>query len=693
MNHNPSLPDRGIPLLPGAFCIAFLLSLFVLSARAEDTPFTFPSNWGGTGLMEIPTARVIRENSYRLGFSQIKPYRHYYGTISPFRGLEVGLRIMEVREVPAFDPQSGDFRDKAFDLKYQFLPEGKYVPAMAVGFMDPHGTRLYPSQYLAVSKQIYPFDITVGFGNGRFGKRPLPEKDEGIELEMFSDPEEWFRDSQFFGGIQFAPSDDFALMIEYSPVHYHRQVRDPARDIFFQGPVASRYNFGFRYKPFKSVEVDVSYQRGHEIGINLSFAYDIGNPLVPLYDPLPGERLLSAEGPLAETLTNALLIAGFSDILVITGGDALWITAQNDRYYYSTRAAGIILKSLRSLPEYIKKVHIVLTENGIAHYELITSREDIAGFVSGELTVSEFLSLSQINTGIAGDKNVKGRHTRVFRYGIKPSFETFLNDPSGFFKYRLGVSGWLGYYPWKGGTFIAGIEGYPVNNISSVNEPLSLPVRSDIVLYKRERVALGRLMFDQIYKSPRELYGKISAGYLEIQYAGLDGEIAKPIIDGRILIGLSGSIVKKRDPEHPFSFSSDDAEDFYSTAFINARLNIPEINISLDMKAGRFLAGDEGVRFTVLKFIHGVILRAWYTVTDTSDFTDEFNKGYHDKGISITIPLRLFIGADSRTAYTYTLTPWTRDPGQDIAHYETLFDFIGRNTRIYINKDREMINR
>ena len=45
--------------------------------------------------MEIPTARVMNENSYRLGFSQIKPYRYYYGVISPVKRLEINGTITE----------------------------------------------------------------------------------------------------------------------------------------------------------------------------------------------------------------------------------------------------------------------------------------------------------------------------------------------------------------------------------------------------------------------------------------------------------------------------------------------------------------------------------------------------------------------------------------------------------------------
>src|SRR3989338_11298232 len=70
--------------------------LFPSLAVADDEPFTYPSNWGGTGLMEIPTARVMKENSFRIGISQIEPYRYYYGAISPLKRLEIDGRITEI---------------------------------------------------------------------------------------------------------------------------------------------------------------------------------------------------------------------------------------------------------------------------------------------------------------------------------------------------------------------------------------------------------------------------------------------------------------------------------------------------------------------------------------------------------------------------------------------------------------------
>lgn len=667
-------------LLPTTYCLA------------GDEPFIYPSNWGGTGLMEIPTARVMRKNSYRIGYSRIHPYRYYYGVLSPIKGLEVDARITEIAGVSALTSAYGNYKDKALDLKYQFIPEDKYMPAVALGIMDPHGTRIYASQYVVASKQIYPFDFTLGLGNGRFGTGPLPSQGEGIRIEMFQDTKTWLKDSQFFWGIQFAPSEKYALMVEYSPIQYHKQTSDPAQSKYFNEPVSSSYNIGFRWKPVKWTEIDLSYQRGDKIGINFSMNFDIGKPIIPVYDLPYKEKPEHRANPLSERIITALYSSGLSDIGVYMKGDELWIEAQNDKYYFSTKAIGVILRIVMQITdENIRKIHIVLKDNGIPLFEFITAREDIVDLYADKLTLSEFLYLSTVNSAISDTEDMPKKHTKLFRYGIKPSFQTFLNDPSGFFKYRFGLSGWISYHPWKGSSFVAGLEGHPLNNVSSANEPLSIPVRSDIVLYKKEKVSLGRLMFDQIIKVQHSIYGRVSAGLLEVQYAGLDGEIAVLLFKGRVFAGISGSAVKKREPANPFRIKNNDVKDIYSTAFFDMRLNIPEKGIAIDLKNGKFLAGDKGSKITISKFINGVVLSVWYSVTDTSMFRDSFNRGYHDKGISITIPLRLFKGVDSKTAYNYSLSPWTRDVAQDIEHFNSLFDYMGRNSKIFLDKDKRMM--
>ncbi len=645
--------------------------------------------------MEIPTARVMRENSWRFGISQVNPVRTYYGAISPFKGLEIDGRVTEILGT-SFMMEKGEFKgygnnkDKSVDLKFQFIPEGKYVPALAVGIMDPSGTRLLASQYIVTSKQIFPFDFTLGLGNGRFGAKPLLASGNGVDMELFTDPKQWWEDAQLFYGIQFTPSDKYALMVEYSPVKFHKMSLYDVSDAekYFHEPVPSKVNFGLRWKPFAWTEIDLSYQRGEQAGINVALDFDMGKPIIPIYDSVYREEQPMRVSPLEERLITALCHSGFSDIGVSMDGSNLWIDARNERYYYSTKAISVIMGLVQEIaPETLQDVSITLTENRLPVMRFSATRSDIKEWHADKLTARELLYLSRLDTGMANTPDLQRSQTKLLRYGFRPVIESFLNDPSGFFKARLGLEVWTSYHPWKGASFVAALEGYPLNNISTVNEPLSIPVRSDIALYKEQNVALGKFMFDQIVKTSHEVHARISGGILEIQYAGLDGEVAMPMLDGRIMAGFSCSVLKKRDPDNPLKLKEDDVKDLYTTAFWNTRVNFPEQDISFDVKAGRFLAGDLGARFTVSKFINGVIVSAWYGITDTSKFTDEFNRGYRDSGLLVTIPLRLFKGEDSRTSYWYSLSPWTRDVAQDISHYNSLFDFMGRNTRAGFRRD------
>ena len=694
-----------------ALALFFVGLLFVaLSgtvAAGDDAPFDTPANWGGTGIMEIPTARVMGHGGYGIGVGQVDPYRYYYFAVTPLEGLEIGGRVTEVIGVGALTADYGNTKDKAIDFKYRFLAEGKWWPALAVGVMDPHGTRVYPAQYLVASKQIYPFDFTIGYGNGRYGKQQLPGQGEGFAAEMFTDNTSFRRDGQFFWGVQFALSEKLMLMAEYNPIRYDEQTHDPAQAKYFTEPVPSQYNFGLRWRPLDWLETDLSWQRGQQIGANISVAFDMGVPLIPIYDHPYKEKPEYRLKPWEERLARGLDESGFSDIIVRQDGEQLTVEARNDKYYYTSRAFAVLLRVVMEFaPPEVRELRLIMANNGIPIGSLTCRREDAALFLAEKITAGEFLirdrapisgelnrdralrrAQSLFNTDITEGLAGKKLYREWWDYGIKPSFRMFLNDPSGFFKYRLGAKAWVSVYPWPGASLVTGLEYYPLNTVSSLNRPSVEAVRSDNVPYQENKAVLGILMAEQIKKFPYEIYGRLDAGILEVQYSGLDAEVATPLFGGRLMVGLSGSLVKKRDPDMVFGFKENDYKSVYQTAFVNTRVNFPEIEAALDLKIGQFLAGDRGTMVTLSKFFNGVILSAWYSITDTDIFTDPLNRGYHEKGIALTIPMRLFEGTDKKTAYSFGISPWTRDVAQDIDHFNNLFDYMRRNVPIYLKKD------
>ncbi|MGE5188924.1 MAG: YjbH domain-containing protein, partial [Gemmatimonadota bacterium] len=471
---------------------------------------------------------------------------------------------------------------------------------------------------------------------------------------------------------------------EYSPVRYDLQDRDPAQAKYFREPVPSKFNVGLRWRPVRWAEIGVSYQRGHEVGVGISTTFDAGKPFVPIYDAPWREAPADRARPLEDRIAAGLAASGFSDIGVASDDFTLRVEAQNDRYFFAPRAVEEVVSVLaRTGTGRAEYVRVVLKDNGIPLAEFVTTAAAIADLAAGTTSLSRLFEVGAFRTDGTGPAVADTVRRKRFAYGVKPSVDTFLNDPARFFSYRAGATGSLEAFTWRGARIVAGVEAYPLNNVSTLNAPLSIPVRSDIALYKKEGAALSRLFFEQVGKGERSVLGKLSAGYLETMYAGLDAEAAVPLWDGRIFLGAAGSYVRKRAPDSPFRLLH--AE--YHTMFLAARLNIVEWNVQADVKAGRFLAGDRGASLMLSKFVNGFVLSAWYTATDTSVFSDPFNRGYRDKGILLTIPLRMFIGRDSKTVYRYRLSAWTRDAGQDIDRERPLFDLIGRNTPLHLDRD------
>ena len=105
-------------VLPLPAIILFLVFFSALPASSFDSPFNKAANWGGTGLMEIPNARILEDGVIRFGFGQALPYRWFTGAMGVFPGREAGGRVTQITNIPScLGSDYGSNKDKAFDLK------------------------------------------------------------------------------------------------------------------------------------------------------------------------------------------------------------------------------------------------------------------------------------------------------------------------------------------------------------------------------------------------------------------------------------------------------------------------------------------------------------------------------------------------------------------------------------------------
>jgi hypothetical protein len=576
-----------------------------------------------------------------------------------FPGLEFTGRLTNITNIPSgLGPAYGSNKDKAFDVKYQILPESRWLPALAVGWNDFMGTALFESQYVALSRQIFPFDFAVGYGAKRL-KGP-------------------------FAGIEVSLHPRFHFIAEYNPINYEDD--SPSARGVPQG-AAWPVNFGFRYKLFPVVDLGVSYQRGDTLGVSLNFQAELGQPIIPhRADPPPlvdvDRRPFTQRDKkeMVEKIHAAIHEAGFADVSVYTEAENLTAEFANNRYLSNQKAVGRVLRILLlHAPSDTKKLRAALKRKGSPILSVSVKPAVLESYLLGDVPDEVFSRLIEVELADATLKPdekaaayAEGEKNRL-SYGIKPNVEYFLNDPSGFFKYRIGVKPWTVVNLWKGGQGYALLDLPFYSSITSSNIPPPKTVREDSWKYLGDDWSFNNLMVDQTIRFTERTFGRLSLGYLEYMYAGAGGEILHFFGDGTVAAGIQGDWVRKREPG-----SSLGLQDFeYHDLLANAYFRFPKLAVTLQTQYGRFMAGDVGWLFTVSReYDTGVVIGGWWGLTDTSELTG-YSKDYDSKGVFISLPARMFLSGDSPRKYNYSIAPWSRDSASTVNTWQTVFDLAG----------------
>ena len=153
------------------------------------------------------------------------------------------------------------------------------------------------------------------------------------------------------------------------------------------------------------------------------------------------------------------------------------------------------------------------------------------------------------------------------------------------------------------------------------------------------------------------LYGRLTLGYLEPQYAGVSGEVLWKPVDSRLALGVELNHVRQRDFDQGFGLRDYET----TTGHVSAYYELAS-GFHGQVDAGRYLAGDWGTTLTLgRRFANGWSVSAYATLTDVS--FDDFGEGSFDKGIRVTIPLEALLGKPTRESRGLFIQPITRDGG------------------------------
>jgi hypothetical protein len=650
---------------------------------AEPAGNALPSNAGYTGLLDMPTARLIPDWNMRFYYTWADPYGTFGATVGAMPWLEVNGRFTGISDLPtSLGSDYGDYKDKAIDVKLRLLQETDNLPALALGAADILGTGIFHSRYLVASKLVGPLDFTFGLGQGILAG----EKTSGWDSSGTS----------FFGGGELLLTEKLSLLAEYSSLDYSNMfgLTEVSK------PGDSQWNFGLRYQPWKGGLVSLSYMRGEYFGGALSQSFAFKPQGILPWKPQPfwsagselKERARQASNEeLAQIVREEIVAERFSNVRASVSDRSIWLEIENPTYLSNDKAIGRACRALVSfLPERIDWLYISLKSRDLIMLTVKMNREDFEAFLDNRLDAETLLEFSTMESDGSETREAFLRQepqasplteaggSKRLLYGIKPSWQTLVNDPSGFWKNKVSLLFFGSYYAWPGGFFDAAFRLTLYNDISTSNEvDEDDAVRTDSIDYLADSdPRLDVLAYDQTFDLPHSMLGRFAAGYFESEYGGFGAELFRFFGDGRWGIGLESELVWKRDIDKNFGFVDSTS---YTTGFLNLYYRLfPEYGVDVGLKIGRFLAGDRGVRIDVSRTYRYFTLGAWYTYTDTDNFTNPINQDYQDKGVYLTVPFSIFKDRDVPDKLYYSMRPWTRDQGQTVSQPGFLYPMAER---------------
>lgn len=689
----------------------FLLALCVGVSSFTQAHTTIPpiklsqGDFGGVGLWQTPTARMMPDGSIDFSFSHIYPYSRGNLALQALPWLEGIVRYTDIQNRAYQASTTGQSnKDKSLDAKFRLLSESYYLPQLAVGFRDFGGTGLFSSEYINASKRFYSFDVTLGIAWGKMigsagFKNPLCSLSSQLCQRGHQTGQggtigwsNFFRgaNANLFGGLEYqTPLEPLRLKLEYDPNDYQQEADRNNQ------PQRSHWNVGAVYRLFNIADLSVAYERGNKVLVALSLGANFSslNP-IPKVDTAPialsqMQHKHTNYSQVAQVLNNQ---GGLETKKIYQQGNNL-VVVGNQRLYRNPNMAasriGTILYNMT--PKQFSHYTVINNNYGLLTEQFSLSRHKIwqqnerrlLPFDAKEHSVKvEELSdnqvaakQSQLQSRLWQSKKTK------WSYAFQPHLQQSIGGPDGFYLYQVLAELSATYQATENLLLSGGVSYNVFDNMGSFKyeppigvDPLPR-VRSNIRRYLvTSRFALNRLQANYFGQLNQQWFGQVYGGYLESMFAGIGGEVLYRPQQRSFAIGLDVNAVQQRGFDRAFSLLPYKV----MTGHLTSYYQLPFYNLLSKVSVGQYLAGDRGVTVDISRqFKSGIILGGFATKTNVS--AARYGEGSFNKGVYISIPLDLFSMRSTVQRARLSWTPLTRDGGQPLARKYGLYDLININ--------------
>ncbi|MCC3844314.1 YjbH domain-containing protein [Vibrio parahaemolyticus] len=707
---------------------------------AQDMPFEAPSlqpsqsDFGGVGLMQMPTGRMAPEGEFNFSVTGSDEYLFYNVTLQLMPWLETTIRYTRVHDLPyssSFPDVDNEYTDKGIDFKFRLWEESEYMPEIALGVRDFAGTGLFDAEFIAATKRysnskLGTFDFTLGMGWGYLGTRDTVTNPFCKASDKFCDrPSEFLStggttnfDRAFkgpaalFGGIEYQTlHKPLRFKLEYDGNDYSTDY--PVVQAGVDMTPHTPWNFGVLYR-LGMADFRLSYERGDTLvaGLTLntnfndmpSFWRDEPTPEVEDNQP---EELSDVDW---ERVTEDLdKIAGYKQTQVFVNGNTVSVVGEQkkyrDRNEAHEKAAAVLYNEM---PDNIDTFTINERNSGLVGDQTVISKEKYRDFAEVNYINPTIEDATSTSSNKPQGKPAYDGFER-FDWGFAPKLVQTLGNAEDFYLFSVGLSGNASYWLTDnleigGSLYWDWYNNYDKFIYVTPPDGTTVPrVRTMFRAYQNEHaVTMSNLQLTWFQEYSNTMDQQFYAGYLESMFAGVGTEFLYRPHGANWALGADINLISQRDPQsyfgvydekwqnvpeygHPFPVIDKGFTGFVSGYYYPQWDFLQDLMIQVDV--GQFLAGDVGTQINVSKqFKSGVIAGAFASFTDLS--ADEFGEGSFTKGFYLSIPFDIMTVKPSNNRANFSWQPLTRDGGQKLGRKYSLIELTDERNPWYQRPNR-----
>lgn len=607
---------------------------------------------GIVGLNNVPSARMDNAGTMRFGLSTQDPYLHSFIGMQLWDPVYVQLR--QSGEISALSLQAQRLYP-GIDLKFRLAQEGRYQPEVALGLNSAFGHQRFASEYVALSKRFWGFDVTTGVGWGRMAgdghlRNPLGRLSKHFEgrRDYNSDApntvHDWFTgpDIGFFAGVEYTtPIEGFSIKADWGAQDYA-----PEKALTPSYSAPAPWTLSVNYNPVDWASLSVGVAGTDKIFARFSLQGGLDKWPFTFDDP----GLPTAVRPHRTSAANPVRMA----IAANNNAVPLYDTRIDD-----TRARGHLAmdghlppalqigRAIRHMANHagpsVASLEITPRVRGLKGKTVRVVRRDLeAATVHNNGSPEEiWQDVSFVDDPDMAQSPARPPPPPAWAPRLIWDSAVSLSEEDAGYLYRTALIVEETYdlpYGFTVGGSVRWNMADNLHHLADYRVVTGTPVRSDVDLYASRTFALDRAYVSWMNTPAPDVHVAITAGALEEMYTGVGGEVLYRPFGKTFAVGAEAWHVYKRNPASAMTIDMYDIN--FTTAFLNAWYEVPGTDVTLFAKAGRFLGEDDGVSGGMeMSFASGAKLAGFITATER-DEPDVFGGDTHlFGGLRLSLPI------------------------------------------------------